>query len=403
MRILQIFNRYLHRGGEEMSVERISDSLSERHEVFHCYFDSRQIGTLKDPFEVMEGALSMLWNQKSAARLRSHARAVCPDVILLHNFFPIGTASLLSEIGSLGIPTLFYVHNFRPFSVNGYLWAGEKIAPAGLRQNFFPEIYHGAWQNSRAKTALYAAILIVMHQLRLFRHISQWIAISNFMQEKFIEAGVPKDRIVTIPHSWDPLPECPAHRDNGFYLFLGRLITAKGVTVLFSAWRILREQLGERCPKLVICGEGPLSQEISRMALDSPAIEFCGQVDGKKKFDLIQGCRAMIAPSLWWEPLGLVTYEAYDFGKPMLAARSGGLTETVVHGSTGFLHSPGNAEELADQIRCIDANVDFRIQLGKNGRRWLLERTAKNIWIEKFEILLRKTVNEGKRRFPQPK
>ncbi len=46
----------------------------------------------------------------------------------------------------------------------------------------------------------------------------------------------------------------------------------------------------------------------------------------------------MLAPSVWWEPLGLVTYEAYDYGKPMLAARSGGLSETVVAGLTGFLH-----------------------------------------------------------------
>ena len=40
MRILQVFNRYLERGGEEISVERISNVLSARHEVFHCYFDS---------------------------------------------------------------------------------------------------------------------------------------------------------------------------------------------------------------------------------------------------------------------------------------------------------------------------------------------------------------------------
>lgn len=385
MRILQVFNRYLERGGEETSVERVSDSLSDRHKVFHCYFDSRQLGYDKGFLDAGAAALSMIWSKQSADRLRSHAMVAKPDVILLHNIFPVGTASVLHEVGKLGIPAISYIHNFRPYSVNGYLWADDRIVTAGLRKNFFPEILAGSWQNSRVKTALYAAILTGMHQAKLFRHIKVWVAISEFMRDKFIEAGVPSQDIVTVPHSWDPIPQVPEYRDGGYYLFLGRLMSAKGVHVLFEAWRILENRLGSKTPRLIIAGDGPLSKEVSRVAALSKFIEYPGRVDGNEKAELLRGCRAMIAPSVWWEPLGLVTYEAYDYAKPMLAAASGGLTETVQHGKTGMLHTPGKAEELADQIMEIDGDESARRQMGMMGRSWLVENTRRDQWLDKIE------------------
>lgn len=392
MRILQVFNCYLERGGEEVSVERVSDSLSDRHKVFHCYFDSRQLGTPEGFLEVGAAALAMIWSRQSAQRLRAHAMVAKPDVILLHNIFPVGTASLLHEVGKLGIPAISYIHNFRPYSVNGYLWADDKIVAAGLRKNFIPEILAGSWQNSRAKTALYGAILTGMHQARLFRHVKVWIAISEFMRDKFIEAGVPADDIVTIPHSWDPMPVAPEHEDGGYYLFLGRLTSAKGINVLFETWRLLESRLGPKTPRLIIAGDGPLSTEVSREATLSKFVEYPGRVDGETKARLIRGCRSMIAPSLWWEPLGLVTYEAFDFSKPMLAAASGGLTETVQHGKTGMLHEPGNAAELADQIMEMDSDGPRRQAMGLKGRDWLVANTRRDQWLDELDHALNQAV-----------
>lgn len=59
-------------------------------------------------------------------------------------------------------------------------------------------------------------------------------------------------------------------------------------------------------------------------------------VKGKTKDDLLQGCRALRAPSFWWKPLGLIAYGAYEFGRPVLAGASGGLKETVIEGKAGF-------------------------------------------------------------------
>ena len=398
MYILQVFNRYLERGGEETSVERVSDSLSAHHSVFHCYFDSRQMGPVNGFLDTISAGMQMVWNTSSATRLRSHAEVAKPDVLLLHNLFPVGTASVLHEVGRLQIPAVSYIHNFRPFSVNGYLWANDRIVDAGLRKNFIPEILAGSWQGSRLKTGLYASVLTGMHWTNSFRHIKAWIAISEFMRETFIRAGVPAERISTIPHSWDPLPAAPEPEDGGYYLFLGRLISAKGVRLLFQTWQILEHKLGPKTPRLIIAGAGPLKAEVTQASAQSNFIEYAGLVDGEIKAGLIKGCRAMIAPSLWWEPLGLVTYEAYDYSKPMLAAASGGLSETVQHGTTGMLHRPGNAGELAEQILLLESNSSRRLEMGRRGREWLLANTGRTDWLRKFDDVLNRINDRREKR-----
>ena len=397
MKVLQVFNRYLERGGEEISVERISDAISIKHSVYHCFFDSRQMGEISGPVDMLSSAAMMAWNPGSAARLRSHCHAVRPDVLLCHNLFPTGTASLLAVAHSLRIPVINYIHNFRPFSVNGYLWANDRVEPAGLKKNFLPEIFAGSWQNSRIKTAVDATILTAMHATGMFRRISAWVAISAFIREKFIEAGVPAGKVHTLQHSWTPLPSCPPPQDDGYYLFLGRLITAKGIRTLLDAWERIEAQLGDKAPRLVIGGEGPLTSEVAERANRSRSVQFKGQVGGADKAALLQGCRAMVAPSIWWEGLGLVTYEAYDNGKPMLASRSGGLTETVQHGVTGLLHEPGNSGELAANILEIDTEPKRRFEMGANGRKWLLANTGLDQWCKSFDRILEDVTSIGAR------
>ena len=106
----------------------------------------------------------------------------------------------------------------------------------------------------------------------------------------------------------------------------------------------------------------------------------------------------MIAPSLWWEPLGLVTYEAYDYSKPMLAAASGGLSETVQHGTTGMLHRPGNAGELAEQILLLESNSSRRLEMGRRGREWLLANTGRTDWLRKFDDVLNRINDRREKR-----
>ena len=373
--ILQVFNRYLEYGGEEAWFNTLTSEL----DLPACVFQSSDWRGANAP-PARRQALLMLNNPESRAQLRQRHAETKSHARLFHNVFPVGSAGLYAEALRLHVPVIQYIHNFRPLSITGYLSGNEADHLSNWPRTYWREIRRGVWQNSRVKTAWYAAVLALTRALGWFRAIKAWIAPSDFMREKFISAGIPAKDIFTLRHFWRSMPGPPPSRDEGYYLFMGRLVEMKGVNILLEAWDIILRERGPTGPKLMIAGDGELSPVVIAKAAANPLITYCGRVDGEEKKKLLQGCAAMVAPSLCLESLGLVTYEAYDYLKPMLAARSGGLAETVAHGVTGLVHEPGDAIGLARQVLELDANPEQRWSMGEEGRSWLLQNADYSKW-----------------------
>jgi hypothetical protein len=385
--VLQVFNQYLEPGGEESWF----NTLAKEPGLPGCVFRSADWRGPDAP-AAWRQALLMVRNPQSCARLLARHSETGAKAWLFHNVFPVGSAGLYAEGLRLGVPVIQYVHSFRPFSISGYLSGGEADDLGRWPGTYWREIRRGAWQNSRVKTAWYAAVLTLTRTLGWFRAIKAWIAVSDFMRDKFISAGVPAKDIFTLRHFWHPMTDSPTRQDDGYYVFLGRLVEMKGVKVLLEAWdQLLREQ-GTRAPKLMIAGDGELAPLVIAKTRENPLISYLGHVSGEEKSRLLRDCSAVIAPSLCLESLGLVTYEAYDFGKPMLVARSGGLAETVSHGVTGLIHDAGDATGLARQVLELDSNPRQRREMGAAGRAWLLENTSYSKWRRDFDRVVEHAV-----------
>jgi len=272
--------------------------------------------------------------------------------------------------------------------VSGYLTPSDLPLLSNRTKIYLREIGRGSWQDSRIKTGWFAVVLAIAQTLGWFDSITVWIAVSDFMRDQFVRSGVKADRLFTLRHWWKPVAELNTATDNGYYLFIGRSIELKGVLVLLDVWdRILQEQ-GKAGPKLVIVGEGPLDEIIKARAAQNTLVDFRGSVSIETKRELLRGTRALIAPSLCLESLGLVAYEAYDFAKPVLAACAGGLAEIVLHEETGFLHEPGDAIALQEQIITLENEPETRARFGRNGRGWLLQNADEQKWREKFREIV---------------
>jgi glycosyltransferase involved in cell wall biosynthesis len=389
--LLQVFNQYLESGGEEVWVNNLQALAGDVFGVAELRFHSGAwVGT---------GAPSRLtqafkaWNNpESRERLRQAVARERPKALLFHNLIPVGSFGLYEEAGRIGLPVLQYVHNFRPFSPSGTLWLRGRVNDAALRGNVWPEVLGRAWESSFLKT-----LVLAYHQRRLLRSghleaVKCWIAVSEFMRRKFVEAGLPPERVTALRHCWQAGPERGGAASEGkHYLFLGRLVPEKGTQVLLDAWKILERRLGAACPQLVIAGAGFEEARLHAAAAHLNKVICVGFVAGETKDRLLATCRALIAPSIWWEPLGLIVYEAYDYSRPVLAAASGGLTETVVPGETGFLHSAGSAEALANDVEQMEAlGSDGRREMGAAGRKWLLAHASPAEWRDRFFSILRR-------------
>ena len=396
MKILQLFNRYRHRGGEEKSAERIFRHAGEGFEIDRLWWDSRDWDGPDGPGKLGQ-VRKMFCNEDSAAALRERIQSFGPDCLLCHNLYPVGSPSIYREALAAGVPVIQYVHNFRPFSVGGTLWTGTRVAEESLGGNYWAEVRTGAWQGSILKSGLFALVLRRLHKSGWLDAVKGWVGISDFMHDTLLRAGLPREQVFALRHSWDYRKTEPEWKDEGYYLYLARLVREKGVRTLLDSWEKLEEALGDSTPLLKVGGTGDEEQLVRAAAARSRKVEYVGYVDGDEKEKLIAGCRAMLAPSEWWEPLGLVTYEAYDLGKPMLASASGGLTETVEHGVSGWLSESGSPAALAAVVQKMEAmSRDQRWQMGLAGREWLKEEADPTEWKECFEKIVRRVVARAK-------
>ncbi len=388
-RILQVFNRYLAPGGEEKSVDRIHNHLAARHEMSRCFFDSAEWRAAGAP-DAFGQARRLFYNPEARQRFDAALDSSGADVALFHNIFPVGSPSLYHAALQRGAPVIQYLHNFRPFSVGGTLFVKDRLCPDSLVGSPWAEVRGGAWQGSVVKSALFALMLKMLHRSGWLKSVKAWVAISDFMRDRLVQSGcLAADRVHTLRHSWDAMGSPPEAEDAGYYLFLGRLVGEKGVVPLLDAWDVLRARLGPKTPLLHVAGEGPLESAVRERLRTNPYIGQLGQIGGETKREALRRCRAVLVPSTWWEPLGLVVYEAYDHAKPVLAAKSGGLMETVHHGLTGLLHEPADVAGIVGHVLDFESMTPAsRLSMGRNGRQWLLNEASPQAWQQRFEQIL---------------
>jgi len=107
---------------------------------------------------------------------------------------------------------------------------------------------------------------------------------------------------------------------------------------------------------LVMAGPGPVAD--SYRGRTTPNIRWAGFVRGEEKRRLVAGCRAVLFPCLWPEPLGTVVYEAYEQGRPVLGSNLGGLKDLISDGQTGRLLQPGDDAGWIEAIQQLTRSAE---------------------------------------------
>jgi glycosyltransferase involved in cell wall biosynthesis len=203
-------------------------------------------------------------------------------------------------------------------------------------------------------------------------------------------------------------------------LFVGRVSPEKGVHVLLEAF----QEVVKRYPKAQLEIVGPKSVspiEFIVTLSDDPKVSdlvsfykgsyishlqdklssdvanhvsFTGFVSRQQLINCYQHADVFVFPSVWNEPFGMPIIEAMATEVPVVATRSGGITEIVKDGKIGILVEPNNASELAEAILHLLANEDLRKSMGKTARKQAVELFS---WERVADDLLYqyKTVCEG--------
>lgn len=178
-------------------------------------------------------------------------------------------------------------------------------------------------------------------------------------------------------------------------LCLGRLVREKGFDLMLAAFAgVLARQPAAR---LIVAGDGPereaLEVQAQRLGLGR-AVRFAGWVDDRQRSDLLEQAAVVVIPSRWPEPFPLVALEAAWMGRPVVAARAGGLPEAVQHGQTGLLVEPENSQALAEAVLGVLCEPERAGGMGRAARelaqaRFRVDRTV-NEYCDLYHSLLAK-------------
>lgn len=224
----------------------------------------------------------------------------------------------------------------------------------------------------------------IHHERSLVQQIPTY-TVSQFLKEQMIRAGCPEEKLTTIPspapavaHEWTPVPDDGVPR----FLYLGRLVPQKGLEWLLRAFSKV-----EAPARLDVAGEGPQENAMRQLAREldiEGRVTFHGWVDGKKVEQLMHDARAVVFPSMWHEPAGLVSLEAAAYGRPVIASRSGGIPEYALP-SFATLVEPGDMQALAAAIETLATDRSLANRCGKQGRREAKERFSMHQFVDRVE------------------
>jgi glycosyltransferase involved in cell wall biosynthesis len=150
---------------------------------------------------------------------------------------------------------------------------------------------------------------------------------------------------------------------------IGRLIKRKALDDLLLAV----SKLGDQKFRLLIIGEGPEERRLrglaERLGLAS-RVDFLGAIWGEAKFQYLGASDMFVLPSAH-EGFGLVFLEAMYCGLPVIASSSGGQTDFLRDGATGFLVPPGDVDTLADRIQRLSRDEALRKEISEFNRHYV--------------------------------
>ncbi len=367
MRILLIHNRYQQRGGEDAVFEAEAALLARfGHDVACLTFTNDDIADHRSAIGSLQLAASTIWSRGSADRVRQSIREHQPDVVHFHNTFPLVSPSAYSACKAEGVAVVQTLHNYRLLCPSGVFFRDNQPCEDCLgRRVPWPGVQHGCYRASRSQTVVVAG-MITIHGLRRTweRDVDIYIALTQFARRKFVEGGIPEDRIRVVPNAVEPDPGI-GQRGGSYFLFVGRLTHDKGIDVLLQAWT----EHAVPAP-LHIAGDGPLVDMVVQAARENRSVRYLGRLPRRDILAQMHGAIALVFPSVWYEGFPVTIAEASACGLPTIASRLGAMSEIVKDGETGLLFEPFDATDLAAKATAVWEDLEQNRMMAAEARRF---------------------------------
>lgn len=375
LKVLVIHNAYAVRSGEEVVVDGVAELLQRNGcgvEMLVSSSESiqgRHMGAMKAFF-------SGIHSPSSCRRMRDVLWRFRPDLVNVHNVYPLISPSVLKVCRNEGVPVVMTVHNYRLICPSGLFMTRGQVCHrcAGGREHWC--VLRNC-EGSLSKSIGYALRNWAARKRRAFLdNVTMYMALTHFQRDLLVREGFPADRIEVVPNAADGDGVVPVEDLGAHVGFVGRVSAEKGIATLRAA--------AEMMPQVSFQAAGGFDPA-SPLVLGGPEnLAFRGQMDRSRLREFYGASRIIVLPSVWYEGFPMVLVEAMLHGKPVICSRIGGLPEIVDDGVTGLLFEPGKAEDLAEKVRYLWDRPDLCRQMGGAGREKALREYSRARYYERM-------------------
>lgn len=316
-------------------------------------------------------ALNIVYSKTSKKKVWLEISKFQPDLVHVHNFFPLLTPSIYDACHEAGVPIVQTLHNYRTICPGALLMRAGRVCEECVVGSAYKAVLYGCYRKSRLGTLSVARMVEFHRKKRTWAEkVDRFIALTSFAKSKFMEAGFPESKMVVKPNFFAREEFSAESEERKGALFIGRLSIEKGIHTMLSAWRNLEVPLK-------VIGTGPLFDDIRTANLS--AIRTLGFKKKKEVLREMGRANFLVIPSLWYEGFPMVLVEAFAHGLPIIASKLGSMAEIVEDGITGLHFEAGNAEDLAEKVRWSVKHPEEMRRMGENARKVYEEKYTPDI------------------------
>ena len=377
-------------GGVEQCVADSASGLRRRgHDCILAHGpEARDADAYRSSFDRTLGARELGAEGTEARDFADIVRETRPDVIYLHKV----PASLIRTDHGAAVVRMIHDHDvYCPRRHKYYAWNRQPChARAGWRCWL-----DGAFlaRDSETRGLRFENIREKLSAMRAHWDLERLLVGSRFMESQLRENGCPEERIRIVP----PVVELDGERtprsgssDSGArFLYVGQLIRGKGVDALLQAMAAIRDAGIDAT--LTLAGDGSDRSRLESIAASrrlEPTVTFEGFVPHADLGARYAGADAVVVPSRWPEPFGLVGLEAMRHARPVVAFDSGGIGDWLESEETGILVPSGDIAGLAQALTRIAMDRTLARKLGEAGRRRYDSEFATEHLVDRLETAL---------------
>lgn len=346
VKIATVHNAYAKHSGEETVVQNIHNLLVDNHHPV-ATFNRTSADIPNMTLGRIRSFASGIYSPSSRRAFATFLQKEKPDIIHIHNLYPLISPSILTAARLAKIPVVMTVHNYRLVCPNGLHLSNNTVCEKCTGGREYNCILNNC-ESSLPKSIGYAARTAFARKSKLYHNnITLYATLTNFAKQRLTNAGFNPDRIHIIPNM-ATTPNSPSVSDINspapapYIAFVGRVSPEKGVANLIAAARLI--------PNIPIKIAGDYSRMPNLVATAPQNVTFLGNLNPAQLQTFYRDSQFLTLPSICFEGFPGVIVEAMLHKKPTACSRIGGLPEIVDENKTGAFFNSTDPADIATTL-----------------------------------------------------